>query len=416
MIRLSGKHSGHIFHVIYLIGFFFALHMALPEYIASSFIGLVASERWVGLFYAAASLLSIVVLTLAPLLLSRFGNYRVLITAMGLQILALVGLAEEWSAIPTLALFLLYFTMPVLIFFCLDIILEYNTENAKTGRLRGGYFTILNLAWVVSPFIVSLILTDSDYWKVFIISAGMLTLAAALALIHFRGFKDPAYTRVPFWNTFSRVMKERDIRGVFFSNILLQFFYSWMVIYTPIYLHAYVGFEWNEIGVMFGIMLLPFVLFELPAGRLADKNYGERNILVTGFAIMAAATMTLFFIKDAEFILWTVALFATRIGASLVEIMNETYLFKHIDSGDTGLLSFFRGTRPIAYLAAPVLGTLLLFVVSYRSLFIILSLIMIAGIFVALALNGKNGAREREPSFSKKTAPGSATPNITPMA
>ena len=58
--------------------------------------------------------------------------------------------------------FIVFFVGSVLTYFSLDIILEHNTENAKTGRLRGGYFTILNLAWVVSPFIVSLVLTDSD--------------------------------------------------------------------------------------------------------------------------------------------------------------------------------------------------------------------------------------------------------------
>ncbi len=415
MIKISGTHDGHIFHVIYLVGFFFALHMAIPEYIGSSFIGSVASENWVGLFYAAASFISIFALTIIPSLLLRFGNYKVLIATAGIQIIALVGLSVVQHPLATLFFFLIYFTMPVIIFFSLDIILESHSSNEKTGGLRGGYFTILNLAWVVSPFIVSLTLTDSDYWKVFMISAGMMMLVFALVLINFRGFKDPGYTQTPFWGTFKKVMGDKGIRGIFLSNILLQIFYSWMVIYTPIYLHAHLGFEWNEIGVMFGIMLLPFILFEFPAGQLADKRYGEKGILAIGFGIMAVTTAILFFITEPEFILWTVALFATRIGASLVEIMNETYLFKHISGADTGLLGFFRSTRPIAYLIAPVAGTFFLLFISYRALFIVLALMMCAGIGVAFTLRAREKIYSTLKMSQKKNAREPHIPQITPL-
>ena len=386
MIRLSGKHSGHIFHVIYLIGFFFALHMALPEYISSSFIGERAGEQWVGIFYTLASLMSILTLVAIPGFLSRFGVYKIIVTTSIVQTLVLIGLSTNPGLMLSGLFFIVFFVGSVLTYFSLDIILEHNTENAKTGRLRGGYFTILNLAWVVSPFIVSLVLTDSDYWKIYAISAALMALVAGLTLIHFRGFKDPAYARVPFWNTLSVIYRRKHVRGIFLSNILLHFFYAWMVIYMPIYLHEHIGFPWSEIGIMFGIMLLPFVLFELPAGRLADERYGEKGILAIGFLVMAAATATLPFIQGAEFIIWTVALFATRIGASLVEIMNETYFFKHIESADTDILSLFKTTRPFSYLLAPALGVVTLLLVPYKFIFLVLAIVVLAGAFVALRL------------------------------
>ncbi|MEK7134756.1 MAG: MFS transporter [Patescibacteria group bacterium] len=386
MISLSGKHDGHIFHVIYLVGFFFALHMALPEYISSSFIEERAGEQWVGIFYTLASLVSIFAIIAAPYVLSRFGNYKIIVATSVVQTFVLIGLSTNPGLILSGLFFITFFVGSVLMYFSLDIILEHNTENTKTGRLRGGYFTILNLGWVVSPFIVSLVMTNNDYWKIYAISAALTTLVAGLSLVHFRGFKDPAYARVPFWNTLSVVYKRKHVRGIFLSNILLHFFYAWMVIYMPIYLHEHIGFPWNEIGIMFGIMLLPFVLFELPAGRLADERYGEKGILAIGFLIMAVATAVLPFINGTEFILWTVTLFVTRIGASLVEIMNETYFFKHIESADTNILSLYKTTRPFSYLLAPALGVITLLLVPYKFIFLVLAAVVALGALVALRL------------------------------
>jgi len=127
-----------------------------------------------------------------------------------------------------------------------------------------------------------------------------------------------------------------------------------MVVYTPLYLTKYVGFSWAEIGVIFTIMLLPFVIFEIPVGRLADKKYGEKEFLTVGFIIMGIFTMAIGFVTVKNFWLWAAILFATRIGASFVEITCDTYFFKKVDQGKTDVIGFYRLTRPLSYVAAPV--------------------------------------------------------------
>ena len=101
---------------------------------------------------------------------------------------------------------------------------------------------------------------------------------------------------------------------------------------------------------------------------------------------MAVATAVLPFINGTEFILWTVTLFVTRIGASLVEIMNETYFFKHIESADTDILSLYKTTRPFSYLLAPALGVITLLLVPYKFIFLVLAAVVALGALVALRL------------------------------
>ena len=63
-----------------------------------------------------------------------------------------------------------------------------------------------------------------------------------------------------------------------------------MVIYTPIYLHEHIGLPWSDIGIIFTIMLLPFVLFEFPAGKLADGKWGEKEPPIIGIILIAVST------------------------------------------------------------------------------------------------------------------------------
>jgi MFS family permease len=159
-----------------------------------------------------------------------------------------------------------------------------------------------------------------------------------------------------------------------------------MIIYMPIYLHQYLGFSWEKIGLIFTIMLIPFVLVDYPLGRWSDK-IGEKKILAAGFIIISLFTIIIFFIKTESALVWALVLFATRIGAAIVEVMNESYFFKEIRPSDAGLISFFRNMIPLGFIIAPLVAIpLLLFVPSFKYLFFILGIITFAGFFISLRL------------------------------
>jgi predicted MFS family arabinose efflux permease len=154
-----------------------------------------------------------------------------------------------------------------------------------------------------------------------------------------------------------------------------------MVIYLPLLLSKEMGFGWPKIGVMFTIMLMPFLLLELPAGFLADKKIGEREILIAGFFIMFLATLAIPRLASAAFLTWAAVLFATRVGASLVEIGSETYFFKHVKEEDTGLISLFRMTRPLSFVVAPLFALPVIYFFSYSTSFYFLALFTLLGLF-----------------------------------
>lgn len=119
-------------------------------------------------------------------------------------------------------------------------------------------------------------------------------------------------------------------------------------------------------------MLLPFVLFAYPAGRIADRWLGEKELLTAGLGIMALSSIAINWIPGASIGWWMAVLFATRVGASIVESMRDSYFYKHVDSDDVVVIDIFHIIWLLAYVVGPLFAMLCLRFVSYAELFPIL--------------------------------------------
>ena len=77
---------------------------------------------------------------------------------------------------------------------------------------------------------------------------------------------------------------------------------------------------------------------------------------------------------------------ADDIGAALVEATTESYFFKHTRDADASVISFFRASRPLAYLLGALLGTLSLLYIPFNYTFVLLGILMLPGIACAMLL------------------------------
>ncbi len=373
------KNGADAFQVLYIMQFIVAITIALPTYINSSFLSKYASDQLIGLLYTGSSILTLLFMVVMPRILTKYGNYATMFSVAVASTLLTLVLAFLQLPFAIYALFVVYVALTSVILFTMDVFIEAHSSDAHTGSIRGIFLTIANFAFVISPFITGSILTNGDYWKIFMLATVTMASLLFLLLLNFRDFKDPVYDRIPFWKTLQDMFChcKRDVLLVYITSMALRFFYAWMVIYSPLYLHQYIGFTWNEIGIMFTVMLLPFILFEIPAGKIADKKWGEKELLAIGFIMTGITTAFLSFIDSSSIWVWTAALFATRIGASIVEIMSESYFFKKVDGTDTNIIGFFRNARPLAYIIAPIIASIVLFFLSLKYLFVIGGIIMI---------------------------------------
>jgi MFS family permease len=373
---------------VYLLGLFLAFHSALPAYINSSYLSGFVGEKMVGLIYAVGSLLTIFAFFVAPSVLKKFGAYHTALFLVTVEIFSLLGLATLNQSPWLILLFMLNLITAPLVYFISDIFLEGASADKKTGMVRGIYLTTINLAWAASPRVSGWIVDGVNYTRVYFFSALFLILVLLILLFRLRHHHDSEYQTTRVWQTIKIIWRRRDIRRILLANFLLYFFYSWMMIYTPLYLHNNLGFSWAQIGTIFGIMLLPFVFVQLPLGRLADTRFGEKEILSIGFIIMAIATASIAFVDSTLWWVFAGILFVTRIGAATVEIMCDTYFFKKVDSQDTGVISFFRLCGPLAYVLGPLAATIVLnlFNLDAKYLFLILGIGMLGGLDFSLKI------------------------------
>ena len=262
MKKTSRKHA---FGILYLASFLLAFHLFFVIYINSSFINLFIPEAFVGSVWIVGSIFGILSLLWVSQVLRRFGNFRLLVFLTILEFFIFIGLAFAtvvWFVIP---LFLLYLIIYPVILFNLDIFLEsFTEEESTTGSVRGTVLTIVNTALIIAPLLAGFILTNGDYFKVYLISA-LFLIPFLFLILNFKSFSDPPYKQLQIKETFRSILKNKNIYCIFMAQFIMRFFFAWMVIYMPIYLHEHIGFSWGEIGIMFSIMLLPFALLELPA-------------------------------------------------------------------------------------------------------------------------------------------------------
>ncbi|MBD3359492.1 MAG: MFS transporter, partial [Candidatus Buchananbacteria bacterium] len=182
------------------------------------------------------------------------------------------------------------------------------------------------------------------------------------------------------------LLKRPNLEKIFYLMFLLQFFYAVMVIYTPIYLNQTIGLPWDQLGIIFTVMLIPFILIEYPAGYLADKYWGEKELLTIGLFIIIISLILIFLVETKSIIIWALLLFLTRIGASLLEIMSDTYFFKKINHNDIALINSYRSTRPLAYIFAPFIFGLILYIFPVHYVFLFLAAIVSTGLYFSLTL------------------------------
>lgn len=387
----SARHNSRMLYTLCILAFIFAMHFSLPTYVTSSFLKTMTSESNVGILYILSAVGVAIGYLISHRILRRFKTYNSMMALCLAQLVVTFGITLSNNIWIVGTLFILSSIQACLIGYIIDVIVEANSTHSNTGRVRGIYMTAFNFGWIAAPILATSLVGDNNEYKyVFLAACGMMVPLIYILRNNFHGFHDAKYTHLSVHDTWLKIVQNKSLRLIFIANTLLNTFYAWMIIYTPIYLHSDLGLAWDDIGVIFTIMLVPFVILEVPLGKLADTKFGEKELMTTGFVFAGVATILLAFVPGQSVFLWALMLFLTRVGACTAEFMIETYFFKQIETRDVSMLSLFRVTRQTAYIFAPIITSVGLIFVDNRELFIILGIITALGAVFSLRIKDTN--------------------------
>ncbi len=369
--------------------FFAGAHFFLILYTVAPYLATLVPDEFVGLVIAAGALTTLAVFPFVPRLVRTLGAKKLALATAVISSCLILALAYSPGPLLAVILVALFHALAPIGAYFLDLLLEATTENeSATGRVRTLFMTFGSLALIASPLVIGYLLGPTDlYARVFLLSAASLApfflilLFARIPEGHppvFAHMKDVAHC----------LLKDDDFRAVGIAYGTLQFFYHLAPFFIPLYLHSVLGIPWSELGWVFAVMLLPFLLVEYPAGVLADHLWGDKEMMALGFLILGAALAAVGFVSVLTPLgTIVIVLLLTRIGAALCEAMCETHFFRRVSERDANTVGVFRMLRPLGALAAPVVGSIILFFSSYGVLFFITGLLtIVVGVAAALSI------------------------------
>lgn len=375
------KQLGGSFKLIYLLAFLLSLADAVAGYTQSSFLQQFFSLDFVGLIVGLGAVLTITASVFFPKIIARFSLYSVGWVIALINIISSVILATTTSPLLIVLLFLIRYLGFIFLLIALDIFLETITRNNTTGSIRTKYLSAINLAWLISPLIMGALVGHNNYAQVYWFGAIIISLLLIIFITNKKKLlTKPIKYQTPntnFSQTLQAILKSKDLFAVFCSVVALNIFFVIAVLYVPLYLNETIGLSWPTLGIIFTIMLLPFILIQMPAGWLADKFIGEKEMMMAGNVIMAGSGIIIWLATSSSPIFWASILFLSRIGAALAEAMQEVYFYKKVNASNLGLINFFRQARNVGWLIGSLIAFVALNFLNIPQLFLLVGAILI---------------------------------------
>lgn len=385
-------------HLINSISFLLGFFGAFLTYILSNYFSEVSGSDNVGVFYLTAYAGTLLSLFFIRPIVRRIGKVRLFYFSIGLTILCLALLTHlSMSWLPVLIL-LFMLMVDSITWVTLDIILENFSSDGMSGRIRGLHLTIMNAGILAAPSFSTFVLDRFRYEGVFFVMLIGYIAIFLIALVYLRNDNGEFREELKPERAFRKMLREKNLLRIYGVSFVLDFFYALMVIYTSLRLLE-IGFSWSEIGIIFTVMLIPFVILQYPLGIIADRKMGEKELLIVSLILVAFSTAALYFFDTKSVLAWGAILFLTRVGAAGIEVLRDSYFYKQIDGNDMGIIAFFRTSRPIAGILGAAISAGVLIFFPLKSIFLIVAIFFIPVIWSTFFL--RDTKSEKELSLSR---------------
>jgi MFS family permease len=379
--------------LISFVSFLMGFSQALLFYVMSTYFKRASGIENLGVFYFFSYVVVLSVLLNAHKIIRATGQANFFYFSLLFKIIVITLLMLFPPSAFGAGLMMLYIVFGSIEWVGLDVILESYSSDAMSGRIRGKHLAIMNAGFLLGPFLSTILLSKFDFFGVFLALFLFNAAVFILAILSFRDANHRNGADINVLEVLKKISKRKNILRIYYISYVLEFFYALVVIYTPLYLRD-LGMDWRDVGIVFTVMLTPFVFLQYPMGILADKRYGEKEFLIISIIISGMATAAIFFISTPGVFVWSLILLATRIGAALIEILRDSYFYKRIDHRDVDMIDFFRTAQSSAYITSAVISTVILFFFPIKVMFLVIAAVVLSALYPAIGLVDNKCERE----------------------
>jgi len=372
--------------LINFISFLNGFSQAVVVYVLSTFFEKSSGMVNIGIFYTVAYLFVLLIFLNLHKTVRRLGKSNVFFFTILMKILAIGLLIFSGAEKISIIWGVIYLIAAAIEWTMLDVILESFSQDQVSGRIRGLHLTVFNAGFLFGPFLSAKILEKFDFYGIFTLAFILASIIFVVALVGLRKVNHQFSQRLSVPNLIKKIWKRKNIIRIYWISFVLEAFFALMVIYVPIYLIDVMRFSWEDIGKIFTIMLIPFVILQYPMGVLADKKFGEKEFLIFSIILMGLATLAVYFIYSQSLWVWALILFMTRVGAALIEVLRDSYFYKQISGYDVDIINFFRTAMPMGYIFSTAVSALILIFFPVKGAFILVAILIFSALYPAWKL------------------------------
>ncbi len=386
--KVLSESSAVVFFICTGIG---AIWFVLPP-LAESLVG---NLTYVGILLAIPGLMSLLVDIPLGDLCDKADKKKILF--WGLILLGLTWIYFGWiETTAQLLLFLIVFGIlhTVAYIVTASYVMEASPTNLKSTYL-GTYTSFMHVGFAVGALIAGYMAMDAIISNARVIGLlfALMCLIGALTSLTLKGGSIES-----FREGLSDVVRKDGIFRKELSDYKSLGFTGFAVIALTLLFTVFDGVVWTlepllyqqfnlstiQGGVILAAFIIPLIVFEAPAGYLADK-YGKRMILALGLIIAGVATIR--FSSSENFIGLTTYAFIATLGLSLAWPATEGILADHATDKKKGeLVGVWRSSADLGYVIGPLTGGILAQYTSITTVFSIAGVVLVAASLLALSL------------------------------
>jgi len=347
--------------------------MMLPIILAEK----LQSDVYVGYYFSAFAVISLAVSLLSGKILKRFSKVTLTKFIVGILTVIFLSLTFTKSIWNFAALDLTRVVFISLFFIILAIFVRDFATEEEIALAEGRFYLFSNIGWVIGPLVGGFMAKAYGPESAFMFTAFCFALLLAIFLQQRIITKRPAMSKknetlkismpsVPspdsqkisgsLMENIKDYIQDKNLLIASLVSFGMYFWWSTSSIYIPIALKN-LGFTPDIIGLVLSLNIIPLILLEFHSSDGAQK-YGSRTYLVMGFSILSLCLM-LFTVASVPMLIKLMIMI--NVGSAFIEPIKEIYFFKVAPPKEVErFYGIYSASYPIAYIIAPLFGSLLL--------------------------------------------------------
>jgi len=388
--------EGQIFSWASLI-YSFGISLILP--IFPNFIeSIINSETFVGYFYSSMSVSMAIAGLTTSFFYKKFSRMGILYFAFVLGALLTMSFVFVNG---TYTLFVLEFFRVFVLMYVLMTLALLVRDFAKAndlGKTEGFYFLFSNIGWFFGPIIGGVIARYAGNEPVFVMSGislivGLFYMARQHIVVENPSLESPAFEekKVKAFDKFKKFIENKNRIVSYFISIFLISWMAFKTVVIPLFV-ADNGYGSDTTGLVISLCILPYIIFEMPIGRYADKK-GLRLPIMSGFFIIAFFALATYF--SPIFYLDALFLIFANIGAAFIEPLRDVYFFTNTEKKDEdALYGVFITADPIGRFIGPALVSTSLILLPFDYVFVVFAVLFVVAGCVSVLIKDKSIPRK----------------------